>query len=115
MPKTKQEVTENQQAESQQEDSQEVATSQLKEKAERAAVIYMGPAIAGVAVPGTVFQNGLPPRLAKMSKELPALKRLLVETGKAQQARKDLRNPQSALSVCYQNALEYVKKKGAEG
>lgn len=80
-----------------------------------AAVIYMGPAIAGVAVPGTVYKNGLTPQLEAAVKEIPALKRLLVETGKAQQTRKDLRDPQSAASICYQNALEYATKKGAKG
>lgn len=108
MPKSKQEVTaENQQAEA-------VATSQQKEIKNPAAVIYMGPAIAGVALPGTVYRNGIPPQLENVVKDFPALKRLLVETGKAQQTRKDLKDPQSAASVCYQSALEYLQKKGAK-
>lgn len=100
MPKTKQDV---------------VAEGQQTRNEEQKAVIYMGPAIAGIAVPGTVYKNGLTPQLEAAVKELPALKRLLVETGKAQQTRKDLRNPQSAASICYQSALEYAKKKGVEG
>lgn len=90
-----------------------VAVSQQEETKKTAAVIYLGPAIAGVAVPGTVYQNGLTPQMEAAVNDLPAMKRLLVETGKAQQTRKDLRNPQSAASICYQSALEYAKKKGA--
>lgn len=99
----------------QQTDQEVVATSQQKETKNPVAVIYMGPAIVGVAVPGTVYRNGLPPQLENAVKELPTLKRLLVETGKAQQIRKDLKDPQSAVSICCQSALEYAKKKGAKG
>ena len=84
-------------------------------KGENGAVIYLGPAISGVAMPGTVYKNGLPPKLQKAVEEVPALKRLLVTTGNAQKVRKDLKDPQSAVSICYKSALEYAKKKGAEG
>ena len=112
MPKTKQDVV----AEGQQMEKQEtVVISQQTKNEEQKAVIYMGPAIAGVAVPGTVYKKGLTPQLEAVVEEFPALRRLLVETGKAQQTRKDLRDPQSAASICYQSALEYAKKKGAMG
>lgn len=103
-------------AEQQVKDQETVATSQQTENGNQAAVIYLGPAIAGVAVPGTVYRNGLTPKLEEAVKECPTLKRLLVETGNAQKTRKDLaKNPQSAASICYQNVLEYAKKKGAKG
>lgn len=79
------------------------------------AVIYLGPPITGVAMPGTVYRNGLTPQLRKSAEELPALNRLLAETGRAGQVRKDLRDPQSAAAVCYRKALEYAQKKGAKG
>lgn len=79
------------------------------------AVIYLGPAIAGVAMPGTVYRNGLPPLLTKAKEELSALSSLLVETKEAARVRKALKDPNSAASICYQKVLEYAKKKGAEG
>ncbi len=78
------------------------------------AVIYLGPAIAGVAMPGTVYRNGITPQLEKSIRECPALEKLLVETGKAQQMRKELQNPQSVAGICYKNVVDYVKK-GAKG
>lgn len=80
----------------------------------KAALIYMGPAIAGVAVPGTVYRNGLTPQLKKVKEEIPAIARLLVETRRTAQMRKDLMDPQSAASICYKNVSDYVKK-GAIG
>lgn len=80
-----------------------------------AAVIYLGPPIAGVAMPGTVYKNGLTPQLKAAVKEVPALNRLLVATKNAQQVRKDLKDPQSAAGICYQSVLDYAKQKGAKG
>lgn len=77
-------------------------------------VIYLGPAIAGVVMPGTVYRNGVTPQLEKSIRECPALEKLLVETGKAQQTRKELQNPQSAASICYKKVVDYAKK-GAKG
>ena len=79
------------------------------------AVIYLGPPIAGVAMPGTVYKNGLTPQLKAAVEEAPALNRLLVATKNAQQVRKDLKDPQSAAGICYQSVLDYVKQKGAKG
>lgn len=73
-------------------------------------MIWMGPAIAGVIMPGTVYQNGLTPQLEKAVQELPALKKLLVSTGEAAKVRRNLKDPQSAVSICYQKALEYAEK-----
>ena len=87
----------------------------VQQKAKQGAVIYLGPPIAGLAVPGTVYQNGGPHRLSKAAEKEPALKRLLVATGDAQRVRKELRDPQSAAGICYQRAAEYMKKEGAKG
>ena len=87
----------------------------VKQELKRKAVVYLGPPITGVAMPGTVYRNGLTPQLKKAVEELPALNRLLAETGRAGQVRKDLRDPQSAAAICYREALEYVKRKGEKG
>ncbi len=93
-----------------------VATSQREEaekkKTERKAkaVIWLGPAVAGMAMTGIVYINGLTPQMQRLVTELPAAKKLLVETENAAQVRKALRDPQSAESVCYKRALEYAGK-----
>lgn len=79
------------------------------------AVVYLGPPITGVAMPGTVYRNGLTPQLQKAVEEIPALKRLLVETVRVGQVRKDLRTPQSAAAICYREAVECIRRKGAKG
>lgn len=76
-------------------------------------VIYLGPPISGVAMPGTVYRNGLTPQMQKMKEEIPAFGRLLAAVGSATQVRKELHDPQSAVSICYQEVVEYVKR-GAE-
>lgn len=81
---------------------------------EKSAVIYLGPAIVGVAVPGTVYRNGVTPQVQKAVEELPAISRLLVPVEHTAGMRNELRNPQSAAAVCYQKALEYAKQKGAD-
>lgn len=91
------------------------AAGMQRTEKENKAVIYLGPALAGVAMPGTVYRNGLTPQLQKAVEEIPALGRLLPETSKASLVRKDLKDPQSAAGICYEKVLEYAKKKGAEG
>ncbi len=80
-----------------------------------AAVIYLGPAIAGVAVPGTVYNNGLTTQMAAVVKEAPAIKKLLVEVQHTGQVRKEIRDPNSAAGICYQQVLDYVRKRGVRG
>lgn len=92
-----------------------VATSQQEEKKlkqQEKTVIYLGPAIAGVAVPGTVYKNGLTPQMERTIKEIQSLKKLLVEVKNAGQVRKEIRDPQTAAGVCYQKVLEYAKRRG---
>lgn len=84
-------------------------------KGEKEAIIYLGPAIAGVAMPGTVYRNGLTPQLQKAVKEEAALEILLVPVTAAMHVRLRLKDPQSAPAICYQRAVEYAKRKGAEG
>lgn len=79
-------------------------------KEEKKTVIWLGPAIAGVAMTGTVYKNGLTPQMQKLVTELPAAKRLLVETKDTARARKALGDQQSAESICYQQTLAYAGK-----
>lgn len=97
-------------ATSQQEETVVKKQTEQKEKT----VIWLGPAIAGVAMTGTVYKNGLTPQLQKMATELPAVKKLLVETKDAARVRKALTDPQSAESLCYGKILAYAGK-GAKG
>ena len=91
------------------------STKQEAPKTAKEPVIYIGPSIVGVATKGTVYKNGLTPQMDRAVKELPALNTLLVEIGKITQARKDLKNKDSAVSICYVKAEEYARKKGAKG
>ena len=90
--------------------SERKSMKQEKAAGTQQALIWMGPAISGVAMPGTVYRSGLTPQIEKAVEEQPALKRLLVPVGEAAEMRKELRNPQSAASICYHNALAYRKK-----
>lgn len=91
------------------------AAKKPAEKKEQPTVIYLGPVIAGAAVPGTVYNNGLTPQMEAAVEEEPSLKKLLVEVKRAGQVRKEIRDAQSAAGICYQKALDYAKKKGAKG
>ena len=93
--------------------SQREGTSAKKTERKDVAVIWLGAAVAGVAMTGTVYRNGLTPQLQQMVTELPAAKKLLVGTKDAARVRKALGDQQSAESVCYKRALEYAGK-GAE-
>ncbi len=94
---------------------EETTAKKPVEKKEKTTVIYLGPVIAGVVVPGTVYNNGLPGMLEKETEKCPALQKLLVDVRSAGQMRKKLKNPQSAAGICYQKALDYVKKRGVKG
>jgi hypothetical protein len=90
-----------------------IASAQQPEVKVPESLIYLGPPVSGVAMPGTVYRNGLTPQLEKMKEEIPALGRLLVEVGRVQQVRRELQDSQSAASICYQKVVEHIKK-GAE-
>lgn len=85
-----------------------------KRQAEQKAVIWLGPAIAGVALTGTVYKNGITPQLQKLETEIPAVKKLLVATKDAARVRKALTDPQSAESLCYEKILAHAGKGAKE-
>lgn len=72
-------------------------------------VMYLGPSITGVAATGTVYNNGLTPQMQAAAEELPALNTLLVEIGGIVQARHDMRDKNSGISICYRKAEEYAE------
>lgn len=72
-------------------------------------VMYLGPSITGVAATGTVYNNGLTSQMQAATKEMPALNTLLVEIGGIVQARHDLRDKNSGISICYRKVEEYAE------
>lgn len=72
-------------------------------------VMYIGPNIPGVVVAHTVFNNGIPSLLEDEIKKVPAIKSLLIETNKIIDAKRDLADKYSALSICYKTVANYVK------
>ncbi len=90
-----------------------IASVQQPEGKVPESLIYLGPPISGAAMPGTVYRNGLTPQLQRMKEELPVLGRLIVEVERVSQVRRELQDPQSAASICYQKIVEHIKK-GAE-
>lgn len=93
---------------------QEVTTGKKQTEQKEKTVIWLGPAVAGVAMTGTVYRNGLTPQVEKMKTELPASGKLLVETKEAARVRKALNDPQSAESLCYEKVLAYAGKGAKE-
>lgn len=92
----------------------EKKSTKQETKTVKGPLIYIGPSIVGVTTKGTVYKNGLTPQMSRAVEELPALNTLLVEIGRIAQARKDLKNKESAVSICYAKAEEYARKKGAK-
>lgn len=65
-------------------------------------VIYVGPSISGIIRHSTVFKDGiLPDGVTRCIEQLPAMKRLFVETDRLAEAAKELNRKQSALNVIY--------------
>ena len=88
-------------------------TIEMKEEPEmeQEAVTYLGPSISNVVEHGTVFVSGNLTNIMKEQVErVPALKGLLVKTSKLVQAKKDLRNKDSALSAIYRKVEMEVAK-----
>jgi len=83
------------------------ATDAAGEARKTEPVIYLGPHLRRIAVPGTVYVNGLTPMLEKAKKENPAIGELLVPLSKAPEARKQLMVKGSAMSLFYQKAKEF--------
>ncbi|WP_251491326.1 hypothetical protein [Otoolea muris] len=70
------------------------------------AVAYIGPSFYGIVEKNTVFCSGLPPRLKKLSEELPFIQELLVPVSGLARARKELQTLGSEKQILYQRAVE---------
>lgn len=73
-------------------------------------VIYIGPTIPGAAAMNTIFNNGITVELEKVIKEMPAIASLIVPIGKASKARGQLSEPDSPVRICFEKALEYIRR-----
>lgn len=72
--------------------------------------VYIGPSLAHVAVSGTIYNNGLPDELIKAKEKYPFMERLIVPIEGLSDAKKEIENEGTALSVCYTKALSLYKE-----
>lgn len=75
-------------------------------------MMYIGPTIKGVVVKNTIYNSGLPKALVEEGDKLPVIKSLIVPVSKVAEARKNLRNTNSAIGICYDQVLSFSKKGG---
>lgn len=88
--------------------------SMKQQEVKKDAVIYLGPAIPGAAVHGTVYCNGLSPQLQAAIQEEPAINMLLVPIRAAAKVKKELKRESSAINVCFERAEKYAAQKGVK-
>lgn len=77
-------------------------------------VMYIGPTIPKVATSNSIYSNGVPDGLAEKIKEIPSLSALVVPVERLAAAQRDMKNRQSAVGICYAQALAALKKGGKE-
>lgn len=77
-----------------------------KKEVNKETVVYIGPSIKNVVSTGTVYNNGLPARLAAEIEKQPAVKSLLVPVSRLAAVQGELSNQGSAVSLIY----EKIKK-----
>ena len=87
----------------------EKAVDTAKEKVEAISVMYIGPTFPGVEK-ASVYTNGLPDPLKEKVESYPVFGELIVEIGELPAVRKELANPESAISRCYKTAESVLKK-----
>lgn len=86
-----------------------VAPAQEKKQTEKT-VVYIGPTIGGVVTRNAIFNNGLPKSLKEKTTEIPVLKELIVPIDKLGDAKVNIVKEGSALNICYQKVVEFLKK-----
>ena len=67
---------------------------------------YIGPTLPGIAKEGTIYENGSDVALMHACKKMPALTDMIVTINALPEALRELKMPDSALSVKY----NYIKK-----
>nr|DAL67985.1 MAG TPA: hypothetical protein [Caudoviricetes sp.] len=73
-------------------------------------VIYVGPSIPGIVTCHTVFSNGVSKKLDAFVSENPMVSNLIVPISKLVDARKQLSDQESAISICYTKIKEQIKR-----
>lgn len=81
------------------------ATSMVADKQ-----VYCGPTIRGVAKQYTVFENGLPAKLAELAEQKPVLKALIVPVSKFATTRERVERVGTAESILFAKAAAALKK-----
>lgn len=78
--------------------------TQKREAAKAEPAIYLGPPIKDTVMPGTVFTNGLTPKIEQIKKDFPVIGELFVPLSRAAEMRKQLRTKGSAMQRFYEEA-----------
>lgn len=80
-----------------------------KEEEKTVSKMYIGPTFPGVEK-ASVYTNGLPDPLKEKVENYPVFGELIVDIGDLPATRKELANPESAVSRCYKIAESVLKK-----
>lgn len=86
-------------------------TQEVKKSAEKTTqepVVYVGPKIAGVKR-NTTYIKGIPKVAEDIIKEIPLIKKLFVKVSEIAEAKKQLSQENSALSIVYRKVEEQQK------
>lgn len=87
-------------------------TATKKTVAKQETTMYIGPTIRGVVIQGTLFKGGkLPEMVTKKIENMPILQSLFVPVSKLGDARKERKDSKSAISICYEKAVEMLMEK----
>lgn len=78
---------------------------------EKKTMIYLGPTILGVITENSIFKGNLPEKIKNTIKEIPVMRSLFVPIENLISAKKELKENNSAKSICYNKMLEYKKEK----
>lgn len=85
-----------------------VERTPVKKAGESGTLVYVGPTVPGIVQENTVLNNGIPNRVMEKMAEIPAMKTLLIPVHKLAEAKKALRQQDSAESVCYVKVSEGI-------
>lgn len=72
--------------------------------------VYCGPTIRGIAKQYTVFENGLPAKLAELAEQKPVFKALIVPVSKFATTRERVERAGTAESILFAKAAAALKK-----
>ena len=67
-------------------------------------MVYIGPTLPNIIQTGASYSAGYPPKVAAAVKHMPYLADLMVPAQQLAKAKKEVRNPESALGMIYRRA-----------